>query len=114
MDDAFRLAIWVLLPSLALWFAVSALVAAAFLHLTDRASTDRLRLGSEAWIAVAASGAAGGGFLGFTMALAASPAAQLGFGLLAVVTKVAAGMLLGAGLAATLAFLALWFASELR
>jgi hypothetical protein len=109
VSDTTSLLSTVLLPIVGLWLLTTGLTTAAMLHLTRRAEPGGLpQLWPEAWGAVSAAGAAGGGLVGVS---AAAPAFSLGGAspdLLPLLLVAAAAMLLGAALTAGLVLLAVW------
>lgn len=86
----------VLLPIVGLWLLTTALVTVGVLRLGARlAPTEPSPLPPEAWGAAAASGAAGGGMVGFTL-LARAVIGGAEMPLPSLLCATAAGMLLGA------------------
>ena len=100
MEDGVLLLIRLLLPLFVLWAAATALVAVAAVKIADRADDGGAALEPEAWFAIAASGAAVGGFLGISMLGWSTAAAAQGAVLVWPLTLATIGMLLGAALAA--------------
>jgi hypothetical protein len=98
MEDGVTLLVRLLLPLFVVWAVATALVAVAAVKIADRTDDGGAGLEPEAWFAIAASGAAVGGFLGIS-ALGWSTAAR-GAVLLWPITLATIGMLLGAALAA--------------
>ena len=108
MSDALNGPLWLLLSLFALWLATSAVVAAASVRLSSRAVTAPVHLEPEAWMALATSGSAVGGFVGVGLA-APGLAVSTSDGSIALSVAVAAvGMVLGAALACGVAALYLW------
>ena len=100
--------LWLLLALFALWLATSALVAAASVRLAARATPTPVRLEPEAWMALATSGSAVGGFVGVGVAAPALSVAASSSGIAMSVVVAALGMVLGAALACGVAALYLW------
>ena len=97
------------LPIAGAWLLVTALVTVVMLRLGARVQDAGLpRISAEVWGAVSASGAAGGGVVGFSLvapSLSPGAAPEAVSGLLAIT---AGAMLLGAVLTAGLVLLAVW------
>jgi hypothetical protein len=100
MEDGGMLLVRLLLPLFAAWALTTAFVAVAAVKLTDREDDASAPLEPEAWFAIAASGAAVGGFLGISAVGWSTAAAARGSFLLWPLTLAAVGMVLGAALAA--------------
>lgn len=100
--------LWLLLSLFALWLATSAAVAAASVRLASREPAGPVRLEPEAWMALATSGAAVGGFVGVGLAAPGLAAAGSAGGIALSVTVAAIGMVLGATLSCGVAALYLW------
>ena len=108
MDDAQVILLRLMLPIFVMWFAATAIVALATVRLAGRSPTAALRLEPEAWLAVAATGAAVGGFLGISAALPAAQWTRLGPSLAMPLGLAAVGMVFGAALAAAVVAAFLW------
>ena len=107
MDDGVALLFRLLLPLYVIWIAITGTVARASLWFTGRSQRGVLRLDPEAWLALAASGAAVGGFLGISAAFPAVSAGRVAVGVPLLLATV--GMLGVASLVVALVMLYLWY-----
>lgn len=108
MSDALDGPLWMLLSLFALWLVTSAAVAAASVRLSARSPASAVRLEPEAWMALATSGAAVGGFVGVGLAAPGLSMSDTSGGIAASVAVAAVGMVLGAALACGVAAFYLW------
>lgn len=109
MSHAESLLVTVLLPIVGLWLATTALVTLGALRVIERAAAPAPPpLAPEVWGAVCASGAAGGGLLGFSL-IASSLALAPGAAPLRLLLGITgAGMLLGAAGTVAVVWVVVW------
>ena len=108
MTDSLDGPLWLLLSLFALWLLTSAAVAAASVRLASREPAGPVRLEPEAWMALATSGAAVGGFVGVGLAAPGLSVADSTGGVALSVAVAAVGMVLGATLSCGVAAFYLW------
>jgi hypothetical protein len=100
--------LWMLLALFALWLATSAMVAVASVRLASRVTAAPVRLEPEAWMALATSGSAVGGFVGVGLAAPGLTVAGASGAIALSIAVAAVGMVLGAALACGVAAFYLW------
>ena len=109
MSDVLSTLFWAFLPLLVLWFVITGLVTAAALRIAGPSAADSAALPTEVWLAIVASGAAAGGFLGLGSVVPTSVSEVAALTAMNSLLSAVAGMVLGGAATAGLGLLVTWW-----